>query len=87
MITEKELKMVRVIAESEYADQVGDPVWVDTLEGGELTGRTVSGLVSSLSQKGFIATDGECVWLTETGVEMYQKVIHPETNFLNRSSE
>jgi hypothetical protein len=41
--------------------------------------KSLPGVVTSLSRKGLVQSDGECVSLTETGFEIWQKLPPPRT--------
>lgn len=72
-ITELEAKMLTNLAENEYADEVGDPVWNDCLGGGpyDIPEAQRGGVVAHLSMKGLATVDTDTVTLTEAGVEAY----------------
>ena len=57
-------------APSNYAE-ANNPVWSELINDASIpsgiTGKSLSGVCGSLAQKGFIGSDGECTWLTETG--------------------
>jgi hypothetical protein len=85
-ITEKETKMLRNIAENDYANgRPGTWVWADCLDCGPeyLPVTSHGGIIASLSKKGLAESDGSgwchidhrdqtCVRLTEAGLAAWQ---------------
>jgi hypothetical protein len=83
LLTELELRLLQNIALNDFQSCNGseppnfeacDPVWSNCLDCGpnDLRPRSIPGLVASLSKKGLIQTDGECVSLTRDGFAAYQ---------------
>lgn len=73
-MTANELKVLKAIRENFF--QNGDPtcrsgVWVDSINDSHadsgITGKALSGVVSSLTAKKLVYTDGEVISLTELG--------------------
>jgi hypothetical protein len=73
-ITELEAQMLRNLAENDYADEVGDPVWNDCLNDGpcDIPEAQRGPIVASLSKKGLVWVDTDTVGLTEEGVNAYE---------------
>ena len=73
-ITSNELKVLQSIATNFFGQQVGDPVWADCINDSHkpsrIEGKALSGVCASLAKKGLIETDGDCVCITEKGVEL-----------------
>jgi hypothetical protein len=69
-LTEMEKKTITLYIEDNFKDEIGDPVWVDGYaQDLGITGKQFSGIMSSLSQKGFAYTNGESWGLTNEGIE------------------
>jgi hypothetical protein len=75
-ITEKERKVLQGIITNDFQDAatgteavIMNDIWVDCLEDstGDLRGKILSGVVSSLSKKGLVWTDGEGIAITKEG--------------------
>lgn len=80
-LTKLEKDVIVAIAENEYSDIPGDPVWSFAIEHQTkiAKGKQISGIVSSLVKKGFIVSDtnpgdNNTVYLTKTGIEEYNKI-------------
>ncbi len=82
-LTELEFRLLQNIALNDFQDCNGSeppsfeectPVWSNCLDCGpnELRPRSISGLVTALSRKGLLRTDGECVSLTPDGFAAYK---------------
>lgn len=54
-------------------------LWNDVLESTDISGRQISGLISSLVQKGVIFSDGEAIAITELGARLLAP-IDPQNN-------
>lgn len=72
-ITELEASILLGINYSEYGDTLGEAVWVfDAID--ESLGKINSGVISSLSKKGLVITQGkgddQTIALTELGIEI-----------------
>jgi hypothetical protein len=89
-LTEKEKSMLRVIAETakSFSGGIDKSVWTDVLTDNYANekdlavigkGKSISGLISQLSQKGLVicTSDGndKIVFLTNEGIETYNKII------------
>jgi len=86
-VTENEKAVLKNIMINEYnswnwseppRDATRISTWVDCLDMGKEkipSGKALSGVVSSLSQKGLVWTDGEAIELTDEGIEMYWNYI------------
>lgn len=79
-LTENETLLLKAILHSEFHDSVAienrarNAVWVDCIWGKKKFG----GTMASLAKKGLANTDGECCWLTETGLTAAIKAIEEE---------
>jgi hypothetical protein len=88
-LTSNEKKMIRNIAENDYAN--GEPdamVWADCLDCGPCplpSVRSHGGVIASLIKKGLVVSDGEgwdagsgkdetCVWLTSEGLDHWREL-------------
>jgi hypothetical protein len=74
-MTKLERQLLGNIIHSEYhdgANPVDNPTWVDCVTEG-FTGKTASGVMSSLVKKGWARTNGETVTVTSDGFRAYQK--------------
>ena len=76
MLTSNEFKILRAIDASEYGDALTEDVWTFTLANhSDLSGKTISGTVSSLSQKGFVRVGGrgkeQYIGITAAGAQEY----------------
>jgi hypothetical protein len=70
--------------ELSYEEAASEEVWADTIDdngaihGQSVSGKEISGVVSSLNKKGFVVSDGKgreaCVFVTEEGWAAYQEV-------------
>jgi len=78
-LTDMEKDVILSIANSEYSDEPGDPIWSwNIADNTKITKKEqVSGVVSSLVKKGLVGSDGQsegndsCTWLTKKGIEAY----------------
>lgn len=75
-LTANELAVLNAIDESEYGDTLRDPVWTFTIEDNSaLSGRVISGVVSSLHKKGLVISSGsgrdQQIEITAKGVEAF----------------
>ena len=75
-LTELEKDVIKAIGGNQYADVPADPIWVFAVEYDTkiVTKKQISGVISSLSKKGLLVTDGETVHLTPEGVIEYNKI-------------
>lgn len=72
-ITEKEHELLEAVIFDQYHDgrePVNDPVWVEHLDT-DLTGRSKSGVISSLQKKGLVRSNKETIYITEEGMKAY----------------
>jgi hypothetical protein len=72
-LTELEKEILLGMNYSEYGEELGDTLWLfDCIEEGK--GKSNSGVVSSLSKKNLVKTNGEgteqVIWLTELGIQV-----------------
>jgi predicted MarR family transcription regulator len=85
-ITELEKQVLNGINNSDYGDELGDPIWQGSEECAISNTKAISGVYSSLSKKGLIGTqqDGKdsTVWLTKLGIEVCK-----EHNLLGKFAE
>lgn len=75
-LTLNELLVLKAIDESEYGDGLCDAVWTFTIEqNSSLSGRIISGTVSSLHKKGFVVSCGagseQQIEITRSGAYAY----------------
>jgi predicted MarR family transcription regulator len=72
-LTDLEKLVLEGINNSDYGDDLGDPIWSWSINC-TVKGKARSGVVSSLSQKGLVGSNGsgkdDTVWLTPIGVEI-----------------
>lgn len=84
-LTPSEKLILEGINNSNYGDQLGDPIWSWSIEC-SITGKERSGVCSSLAKKGLIADDGAgkdgTTWLTDLGIQVCK-----EQNILGKYSK
>ncbi len=81
-LTAKEDAVLKAVLQNEYTRFNGSlptegyafdcfdfQVWVDCIADSSMRGKTLSGTISSLSKKGLVVCDGECVTLTRLGFD------------------
>jgi hypothetical protein len=80
-LTENERKIIQAYKNDPYvgdhgweSDEAG--CWCDDIDAGShgLTGKTISGTLSSLKKKGLIGTNSEYFWLTKLGKDVAREV-------------
>lgn len=75
-LTASEIEVLEAINNSDYGSELGDPIWSWDIADNcpNLVGKQISGVVSSLSQKGLVGSckDGNdsTTWLTPEGIEV-----------------
>jgi predicted MarR family transcription regulator len=76
-LTELEKKVLRAINDSDYGEELGEPIWRGTerfVNTPSITGKALSGVYSSLNQKGLVVSteDGKdsTVYITDLGIEV-----------------
>lgn len=91
-LTEKEVAVVFSIAENSYrdSDDLSSPIWSDCLDDSSYSipeGKALSGVCSSLKQKGLIGSnkswdknrnggqDASTTWLTAKGIRTYKNLL------------
>ena len=75
MLTTNETAVLLAIAFNDFGDGPGTEIWADCINESSkpsgITGKALSGVVSSLANKGFILCYGDgrdaCIRITETG--------------------
>ena len=77
-LTLKEAHLLTAIANSGFHadpdDLVDSDVWVDCVSDDARLGTATGGVMASLSQKGLVYTDGECVSMTHSGVGVFRSL-------------
>lgn len=85
--TQNETAVILALATNDFGNQAGDWVWANSINDARkpsgIEGKALSGVVSSLVQKGLVETDGNtgrdaCVRLTETGLELAASEMEPK---------
>jgi hypothetical protein len=79
-LTEKEVKVLKAIDESEYGDGLLDDVWSFTIaDNSDLIPASIGGIVGSLVKKGLVvgdtSYDDDYLGMTEAGVEAYVNAV------------
>ena len=72
-MTKNEKELLRAIIESENQDSddvIENPIWVGCWDT-SLSTQSIPGVMASLSKKGFVETDGETCYITQTGFQNY----------------
>ena len=82
-ITEKEFDVLNAIVMSDYNSSCeatpNYPIWMWDVSDNTYGGKTFSGLVSRLTEKGLVGThiekkkDDSIIWATELGIEIYNE--------------
>jgi hypothetical protein len=83
-VSENEMKILRAILTNEAheaplgSDRIGSSIWAESINeakepSGIKDGKLISALVSLLSQKQLVVTDGETIELTKAGYETAAK--------------
>lgn len=71
-LTDLEKEVLTGINNSDYGDQLGDPIWSYSID--FASSKILSGVVSSLTKKGLVSSQDEgkdsTVWLTDLGIEI-----------------
>lgn len=75
-LTDNEFKVLRSLDNSEYGEVLRDDVWTFTIaDNSDLSGKIISGTVSSLVKKGFVKVGGwgeeATIRMTEEGTKAY----------------
>jgi len=78
-LTENEIKVLNAICHNFYGDGPGDHIWSDSINDSHkpsgIEGKALSGVVSSLCQKGMVETGGDkkdaTCWVTEAGMDYF----------------
>lgn len=72
--TDREYRVLRAVITNQYhdgQDPINNEIWVSEIDAARepsgISGKALSGVVSSLSKKGLVVTDGECISVTEAG--------------------
>jgi len=81
-LTENEIKVLNAICHNFYGDGPGDHIWSDSINDSHkpsgIEGKALSGVVSSLTQKGMVETGGDkkdaTCWVTEAGMNYFKNV-------------
>jgi len=78
-ITKLEKDVIMIIAENEYNDTPEEQVWTFVINDfTSLTGKQVSGVVSSLTKKGLVSSidsgNDSTIWLTKYGLKEYSRI-------------
>jgi hypothetical protein len=88
-ITPKELSVLTGVATSEYqgyswddSNIIGVPVWTFSAQPAGLKGKAFAAVVGSLAKKGLVGiaddTEGETIWLTQSGFDAIKAAQDPE---------
>lgn len=81
-LTSKELAFLKALDDSEYGDEITDPIWTwniaENIE--DIDASSLGGIAASLNKKGLIwsdedAGDENCTSMTEEGAKLYIETI------------
>ncbi len=80
-LTDKETSVLKAVVENEYNGDDFEPVWTwSVADNAGVTGKTFSGVVASLTKKGYVSSwehdkNQEVMVLTDAGKEVYKGLV------------